>query len=106
MIRIYGASDDLVEVEADGPDRGDEYDAGAGGVCLLVGTEDAGVRVHMIYGARGTWKATIDLVDDQKPIPWPVRVENAPVNGTNEGPYSVMACIDCPIGTPWKKVWA
>lgn len=102
MIRIYGASDDLVEVEAD-DGTGDEIGSYEQETTILVGTIKAGVVVRFTYGPRvgeigagGTWQARIDLVDEDIRFPWKVGVD------TSERGYSPVIVIDCPNGTPWR----
>jgi hypothetical protein len=58
---IYGASDDLIEVEGDVPGC-DEYNDEA---ATFVLTGDGGqVRVGMRYGRSGCWEATIAPLDE------------------------------------------
>jgi hypothetical protein len=95
-VKIYGASDDLVEIEdCDAVDEIGCYDRM---VRLLVGKPDAGLYVVMQYaGGRvpgGVWHATIAQVGDGIPIPWPVRIDV-----TQRG-YSVEVSVDCPKDTP------
>ncbi len=104
MIRIYGASDDLVEVEA--PSGNDELGAFDKEVALLVGTANAGLVVRFYYapprqpkngvGDGGTWQARIDLVDEDTPIPWPVAIKA-------EG-YTVVVEVDAPASTKWRRL--
>lgn len=95
-MKIYGASDDLVEIED--CDGADEIGAANSATRILVGKPDAGLYVIMEYaGPRvpgAVWHATIAQVSEDIPIPWPVRIDV-----TQRG-YSVEVCIDCPKSTP------
>lgn len=57
MIKIYGASDDLIEVEGDVPgcDEYNEEDA----TFVLLGYNSQRTRVRYRYGKDGLWEATI-----------------------------------------------
>lgn len=97
MIYIYGASDDLVEVE------GDVHDELAPGRMIQVGTVERGVRVTMKYAASkksgAVWRAAIEQIEEGVPM-FPVTVVEADPSGfSNPRSYSVKVCIDCPRGT-------
>ena len=76
-IKIYGASDDLIEVE--GSCKGcDEYNAGGTGPLMGVihlTTEENAVHVHCIYD--GAWSFGVSPQDvegdDWSVMPWPMR---------------------------------
>ena len=122
MITLYGASDDLVEIEginfpteeededrdaalvrtgnADGKAR-DELDVYKGAWRFTIGQPEAvegqnshGIIVTMRYGAGpgATWGATIDPIDEGVPCPWAI---TSRVAG-----YSTHVSIDAPDGTP------
>lgn len=108
MLKIYGASDDLVELEGCVEDEIDCYDKW---VQITVGYPEAehgrasqGVKVIMRYAPKwvnaGVWSAEIFPIDEDVEIPWPVKVE------LSERKYSAQVVIDCPEGTPvtWKKI--
>jgi hypothetical protein len=104
MIRIYGASDDLVEIEGD---RSDEIGCYDRKVRVSVGTPEAGVLVTMRYGSTGmgfaTWTAEIGQMAEGVEIPWPVSITNAEKSGRPDPrSYSVTVEIGCPPGTPVK----
>lgn len=94
MIRIYGHSDDCIEIEGD---VDEELGAYSRPRCITVGGEDGGVEVWVEYAPERTkgavWHFTIGLIDEDVPCPWPIRIE--PKHG-----YSQQAVIDCPAGTP------
>ena len=105
-IEIYGASDDLVEVEVGGRPF-EEIGCYGKDVHIVVGHERAspgsnasGIRVWMHYTDLAVWAATILQIDEGIPIPWKVTV------GSDD--YSVLVRIDCPDGTPisWEVVAA
>lgn len=98
MLRIYGASDDLVELEGIV-----DQELGCYGVAKIrVGTDEGGVDVLMAYapfrGGGGTWAAMLAPLDEGVPIPWPVAIKHRERRGEVE--YSVVVEIDCPTGTP------
>jgi hypothetical protein len=111
MLRIYGASDDLVEIEGDHNDEFEEGDV------IIIGQREAsagvsayGVQVRMTYGLAkwntgATWAADIAPMDDGAEMPWPVTV------GLAERGYSALVEVACPKGTPvlvlrkGKHVW-
>ena len=87
MIRIYGASDDLVEVEGDHLE--DEFSGGSTVTIKHVRNEKCGscdvesdhvlggLHVRMTYadlGEGGVWTASVAPIDEDVPIPWPVRI--------------------------------
>lgn len=78
-VRIYGASDDLVEVE--GP-LGDEWE-GPGNVVFSTGD-----RFTVIYGDRGVWR--IEHVEDSGKLS--VTIERAP-EGEDPDPYTDTAFV-------------
>ena len=96
VIRIYGASDDLVEIE-DSAGDGDEIDCYDRGVEILVDDpHHGGVIVRADYapkGAGAVWQFGLRQLDEDVPIPWPVHIE---AKG-----YSVHVVIECPPGTPY-----
>ena len=96
-MKIYGASDDLVEVED--CDGADEIASASSMTRILVGAPDAGLYVIMEYaGPRvpgAVWHASIAQVSEDIPIPWPVRIDVA------QRGYSVEVWIDCPKSTPF-----
>lgn len=106
MIRIQGYSDDIVHIEADGV--ADEFDDCAQQTVrsFLIGTKEAGLVARAVYapkrkpkdgiGDGGTWQLQVDLVDEDVPIPWTVRVE---ADG-----YTPVLVVECPNGTPWKCI--
>ena len=110
--KIYGTSDDLIEIEEVGTDdqqrevRGDQGDElNADGANIVIGREEAGegtdaegIRVSMRYGKRGCWEAHIAPIDEDVPCPWKV--------GGTINKYTAVVDVYCPLGTPirWKRV--
>ena len=131
MLKIYGSSDDLVElvgvankvktcprcghdidepVECSVGDGDDEVDTGGKNLAIIVGDmEHGGVVVRMRYEhsvTSGCWSAELAQMGEGVPIPWPVLVATTLSAGADEGsPYSVMVKVDAPHGTPvrWEK---
>ena len=97
MIRIYGASDDIVEIE------GDVNEETSPGRSIVIGTKvDGGLVVSMKYGVgAAVWQARVRQIDEGIPVPWPVTIGNAEPHGfPDPQTYSVLVTIDCPAGTP------
>jgi hypothetical protein len=92
-LRIYGASDDLVEIEGDVQEEIGCYDTQ---VTLEIGGLDGGIRVIADYGVdkAAVWRLALEPVDEDVPVPWPVRTE---LGGRG---YSLVIIVDCPPGTP------
>ncbi len=93
MYKIYGASDDLIEIEGK---HGDEIDTYKGPRWITFGNEViGGIRVFAGHTGEWGWLLSVQPLDDDIPCPWPVSVVVAD-NG-----YSMAICIDCPDDTPW-----
>lgn len=107
MITIYGASDDLVEVE--GCEGADEFYVARvkdGEVCwrarlIAPSTEDdrwQQLCVRAIFD--GCWHFAVGQVDESLPFPpWPVKVSQ------HQNGYSVLLTIDAPEGTRLDCTW-
>jgi hypothetical protein len=95
-LRIYGASDDLIEIEGDVREEIGSYDKDC---TIQIGDKTGGLLVTMSYGKRGTacWSAEISLIDEGIPIPWPVTVCLG-----ESCEYSAQVDIYCPADTPVK----
>lgn len=99
MITIYGASDDLIEVE--GCDGADEFNSYERGPVMwrgdLIAPDGDAMRVHALYD--GCWSVAVGQVDEDKPLPdWDIDV-------FQEGHYSTGVKIDAPQGTRLANVW-
>lgn len=97
-ITIYGASDDLVEVEIHGKygQEGFELDAYDRGktICLTI-PDGTGMRVYAEYSPTdlggGVWMIGVAQLGEDQPIPdWPMKYRTAK-NG-----YSPMLIIEAP----------
>lgn len=88
MLKIYGASDDLVEMEGCVNEEIGSYDAAT---TITIG---GALVVTAQYGKDGgsVWAFTLRQVDEDVPLPWPVRVEF-------QHPYSLAAALDFAIET-------
>jgi len=99
-ITIYGAGDDLVEVE--GCDGADEFNViNDRWQADLVGpgaTEQ--MRVHCWFDDGGCWQVGVgQAIEDAELPPWPITITQAPaINPENQG-YSALLTIDAPEGT-------
>lgn len=98
MIRIYGASDDLVELEEDGRPL-EEVGCYGCEVLLLIGDDEPlpgdvraeGVLVSIHHGPFG-WMVGVASVDDESAkAPWALRLDHEH--------YSPAIEVDCPRGT-------
>ncbi len=98
MIRIHGASDDVVVIDRDGDM--DEIQAIGGRAMFTLNERGtlAGLWLRMEYGEMGDydggWCATVGLNGDGEVIPWDVEIGHHP-----EVSYSVRVSIDCPAST-------
>lgn len=98
MIKIYGASDDLTEIEGH-PDA-DEIGCFGEDVEIKLEGDGEGVIVRMIYDGdwgEAVWAALIRQIDEDIPVP-PTRVKH-------EG-YSVLVEVDLPrtAKLTWRKL--
>jgi len=96
MIEVYGYSDDLVEIR--GSYR-EEFGPGKGvGVVHIGSPASGGCVVRCWYakfsGQAGVWAVSVEQLDEDIPIPWPVRIE------VYSSGYSTKAIVECPDGTP------
>lgn len=93
MIKIYGHSDDLVEIEGDIEDELCAYEDGR---IITIGGEGEGVVIRAEYapeGSAGVWRFSVELVDDGVPCRWKIEIEP-------KHEYSQQVVIHCPPGTP------
>jgi len=89
-IKIYGASDDLIEVEGAVTD---EFDCYGKTTLLVAGPEYGALEVSAEYGPRG-WSLWVSAHGDMGDFPdWPVRFTDRP---DYEGDPAVI--IDAPAG--------
>lgn len=99
---IYGASDDLVEIEGHFEEEVDCYDRAVrvtvGWPEASAGEDSRGVHVLMRYAPKwvetGVWTAEISPLDEDVEIPWPVTVK---LGGRG---YTAEVHIDCPEDVP------
>lgn len=100
MIKIYGASDDLVEVAGcEGADEFNVYGSSRLGWGADLATAAEALRVYAIYD--GCWSFAIGQADESVSLPsWPVRITQHP-----DVRYSVLLEIDAPDGTRLTNVW-
>ena len=107
-IRIYGASDDLVEVE--GCPGADEFNSYESTIVMWRGDlrapDGSFMRVHALYD--GCWSFAPGMVGEDHPFPaWPFMI--TPHQGFEDStfkvPYTVLLEIDAPDGTELVNVW-
>ena len=106
-ITIYGASDDLVEV--DGCPGGDEfyvYGDGRWRGDLIAPDHETQMRVHCWYDQDGCWQVGVGQTAEDYQLPaWSITITQAPaMNPANPG-YSALLTIDVPEGTELTNVW-
>lgn len=94
-VTIYGASDDLIEVE--GIDGADEFNDTSGHWRgLLEAPNGEAAIVYVDYRPDGTWTVALGVFEEGILLPaWPQSFEVNPANCE----YSVTATIEVPDGT-------
>ncbi len=99
VLKFYGVSDDLFEMEGDIADEIGCYDRGAS---YLLEAESGSMIVYAIYAPPcikgATWVIGIALKDEGVSLPdWNIKYETAPANGyPDPQPYSPMLIIEAP----------
>lgn len=102
-IRIYGASNDLIEVE--GCEGADEFNTYEKGFAMWWGDLRAPngevMRAHAVLSNNGCWSIALGQVDEGTPFPeWPVTIRQH-----TSLDYSAMVEIEAPEGTVLENVW-
>jgi hypothetical protein len=105
LITIYGASDDLIEVE--GCKGGDEFNSTEDGPLMwrgdLIAPDGGQMRVHAILD--DCWSFAVGQADDSLPLPpWPLTIDQQILEGGKLA-YTVEVTIDAPEGTRLTNVW-
>jgi len=117
MIVIYGASDDLVEVDGAVGASPEEYNVYGTGKLMwradFIAPDPAegrffdGLRVYAVYD--GCWHFSVGQVDEDIKLPaWPVRIQQGDQDygeGKAGSPYSTVLLIDAPEGTRIVNLW-
>lgn len=98
MITVYGASDDLIEV--DGCKGADEFNAYGDPTNWhgdLIAPDGSQMRIMASYERNGCWSVGACQVDEDVPFPaWPVTIRAA---RDREPRYTAVMEIDAPEGT-------
>ena len=99
MITIYGASDDLVEVDGcEGAREFNVRDRWQGDLAPPGEVEQ--MRVHCWYDEDGCWQVGVGQVIEDNPLPpWPITITQAPAMNPDNPGYSALLSIDAPEGT-------
>jgi len=102
-IRIYGASDDLIEVE--GCTGADEFNSYEKGYAMWRGDLRAPdgqvMRAHAVLSNDGCWSIALGQADEDRPFPaWPVTIAQH-----RSLLYSTVAEIEAPDGTELVHTW-
>jgi hypothetical protein len=103
-ITIYGASDDLVEVDGcEGADEFNVRDRWQGDLVAPGGTEQ--MRVHCWYDDDGCWQVGVGQVLEDVQMPaWPISITQAPAMNPDNPGYSALLTIDAPEGTRLENI--
>lgn len=95
MLKIYGHSDDLVEIEGDiRGGKGEEINIIDKPAMVHIGGSK-GIVVQNEY-TDGGWETTLRFGadhEDKEPMPWKITVE------MSENGYSLATTVDCPPDT-------
>jgi hypothetical protein len=99
MLKLYGVSDDLVELYGAIEDEFANQDVFVIGQCEATqGVSVHGVMVRMVYApawaGTAVWVAEVSPIEEDAPIPWTVTVT------LGDRGYSAEVTIDCPPETP------
>ena len=99
QLKIHGHSDDLVLVTLDDKPLKDVYTSNEVQFVIEPQNGSGGVILRMSYKDKGLWVATIEQLDEDSPIPWPVRVGHYNAVGFRDGrpittTYSVEVTIE------------
>lgn len=96
IIELYGASDDLVELDVDGAAL-DEFSAYKGWSGRVLAPSGEGLRVSFAYAPRGggAWEVRVTQLGGEPPIPgdWSVTIRQS-----SSCAYSPALVIDAPGG--------
>lgn len=90
---IYGASDDLVEVESDNKKIKEEWDSNDKNVLLT--SKDGRMLVKVTYNEDGCWDVFPRIITDGEKFCWPVKYCDKTFFGYSNG-YSPILEIECP----------
>ena len=114
MLKIYGASDDLVcanigfekkcpccGAEIKNPtkaiitDSEGDISAYEKVIGFIIGDKEGGAVVDMHYDVPGVWCSRVRQINEDVPIPWPISV----VTDDELPGHSVVVLVDCPENT-------
>lgn len=95
-ITVYGASDDLVEIEGiEGADEFNIYNESWKGVIEAPNGDTA--ILYVDYRDNGCWTSALGIYEEDYKLPdWPVKIT---VNYTKGTRYSTYTTIEVPDGT-------
>lgn len=99
ILKFYGVSDDLFEMEGDMENEIGCYDKGA---AYLLEAESGSMIVYAYYAPNcihsTSWVIGVALKDEGIPLPdWNIKYETASANGyPDPQPYSPMLIIEAP----------
>ncbi len=105
-LRFRGHSDDLACIDGN---ISDEIQSIGCNVRFTIGWPEAsageparGIMLTLVYaaGAKATWAAFVEQIDEGVLCPWLVSVCTPPDDSGPGRPYSVDVVVKCPAGTP------
>lgn len=103
-VRIYGASDDLIE--ADGVEGADEFNPTSHGdgpykATLAIEASPFALHIHALYGPEAVWSFAPSTADDGVPLPpWPIRIGPSEDCG-----YSTQIEVDVPDHATMRQLY-
>ena len=98
-IRVYGASDDLLEFDGAISEEFSRYSNPIVGT--LTAPNGDGLTVMAYYANSGVWGVGVGPLDEGATLPdWPIRFEDGK---QNESSFSATLVIDIPEGTTLKE---
>lgn len=98
-LHLYGASDDLIEVETEDKSFTEEYDYHDSGDRHFILIPDGdpskgGVRLYVFYSTSGNWVVGASPLDEGLPYPdWNILIGQHP-----SVPYSSLLLVEVPAG--------
>ena len=94
VVEVYGASDDLVEIE--GIEGADEFNTDGNWTGVLIAPDGATALLYVDYRRNGCWTVTLGRWEEDYALPdWEVKI----ASDDSLCSYSTVAYITVPDGT-------